>query len=246
MEAKKGIVSIVGAGPGDPELLTVKALKRIQNAEVILYDALIDARIIAQFPKSADCIYVGKRAEDGTCQDVRQKNIYELYLQFAHKNLHVVRLKSGDPLIFARGVEEIRFLQEQHIIYEIIPGISAGLAGAAIFGIPLTERAVAPSLLLSSGVLLSEGLAHLKPSIALLKEGSAIIIYMSIKRMVEIKQYLLQQGISIQTGMVILSRISTPDQKKWVGTLNDVEVFLADGIPSPSLVILGKNVHTLY
>ncbi len=245
METNKTLVSIVGAGPGDPDLLTVKAYRCIREADVILYDALIDERVIDLFPESAKCIYVGKRAEDGTCQDVRQNNIYELYRQFADKKLHVVRLKSGDPLIFARGVEEIRYLQEKGIPYEIVPGISAGLAGAAIFGIPLTERAVAPSLLLSSGVLLSEGLEHLKPSIALLKEGSAIIIYMSIKRMREIKTYLLQQGISAETGMVILSKISTPDQQKWVGTLEDVDAFLADGIPSPSLVVLGKNVHTL-
>lgn len=246
METKNALVSIVGAGPGDPDLLTMKAFKRIQEADVILYDALIDERIIALFPSSAQAVYVGKRADDGTCQDVRQQNIYDLYAQFANEKKSVVRLKSGDPLIFARGVEEIRFLQQKNIAYEIVPGISAGLAGASIFGIPLTERSVAPSLLLSSGVLLSEGLEHLKPSIALLKEGSAIIIYMSIKRMKEIKDYLLAQGISPETGMVILSKISTPQQQKWVGNLNDVETFLADGIPSPSLVVLGRNVNTLY
>lgn len=245
METKAGIVSIVGAGPGDPELLTLMAYKRIQAADVILYDALIDERIIATFPASAQCIYVGKRADDGTNQNIRQQNIYDLYKQYAVENVKVVRLKSGDPLIFARGVEEIRFLQEENIFYEIVPGISAGLAGAAIFGIPLTERAVAPSLLLSSGVLLSEGLEHLKPSIALLKEGSAIIIYMSIKRMLEIKNYLLSQGIEEQTGLVVLSKVSSPQQQKWVGTLHDVERFLEEGIPSPSLIMLGTNVNTL-
>lgn len=245
METKHGIVSIVGAGPGDPELLTVKAYKRIQEADVILYDALIDERIVDDFPASAQSIYVGKRADDGTSQNTRQQNIYDLYKTYAKEGVNVVRLKSGDPLIFARGVEEIRFLQEENITYEIVPGISAGLAGAAIFGIPLTERAVAPSILLSSGVLLSEGLEHLKPSIALLKEGSAIIIYMSIKRMLEIKTYLLSQGIEEDTGLVILSKISSPQQQKWVGTLLDVERFLEEGIPSPSLVMLGRNVHTL-
>lgn len=238
-------VYIVGAGPGDPDLLTIKAFNTIQSADVLLYDALIDERLIAKFPKTAKAIYVGKRADDGTCQNKRQENINDLYLQYSKQDKRVVRIKSGDPLIFARGVEEIRFLREQNITYEIIPGISAGLAGASLMGIPLTERSIAPSILLSSGVLLSEGLEHLKPSIALLKEGSVIMIYMSVKRMHDIKAYLIQNGIPENTGMVILSRISMPDQQKWVGTIMDTEKLLAQNIPSPSLVILGSNVNTL-
>ncbi len=238
-------VYIVGAGPGDPELLTVRAYKVIQSADIILYDALIDERLIAQFPKNAEAIYVGKRAEDGVCQRERQININQYYTEYADKNVQVVRIKSGDPLIFARGMEEVRFLKENQIDYEVVPGISAGLAGASLFSIPLTERAIAPSLLLSSGVLLSGGYEHLKPSIALLKEGSAIMIYMSVKRIAEIKAYLLENGIDENTGLVILSRISSPDQQKWVGTLKDSQQLLTQEIPSPSLVIMGKNVHTL-
>jgi uroporphyrin-III C-methyltransferase len=134
------LISIVGAGPGDPELLTVKALKRIQEADCILHDALVSDEILNLARPEAQRVYVGKIYQDGQDQTDRQEWINQLIIELAAKGQKIVRLKSGDPMIFGRGAEEIRFCIENNLNYEVIPGVTSALGAASLYGIPLTER----------------------------------------------------------------------------------------------------------
>ena len=137
---KQGKIWIVGAGPGAADLLTIKALRSIENADVILSDALITDEVRSLFPKKAIILDVGKRSGDGINPVTRQELIHDQMLMYYLLGYQVVRLKSGDPMVYGRGVEEIRFLMESDIDFELVPGISAGMAAANEYWIPLTER----------------------------------------------------------------------------------------------------------
>ncbi|HYQ56951.1 MAG TPA: SAM-dependent methyltransferase, partial [Draconibacterium sp.] len=139
MMTQVGKVYIIGAGPGPADLLTVKAHNCIKEADVILYDALISRDVRALFPENAELIFVGKRAGDGVDVTERQKSIHHKIEKFAKQEKVVVRVKSGDPMIFSRGAEETSYLQEKNIPFEVVPGISAFNAASAEFGISLTD-----------------------------------------------------------------------------------------------------------
>ncbi len=147
----RGKVYIVGAGPGPADLLTIRAHNSIQQASIVLYDALISREVRRIFPKGAEHIAVGKRAGDGIDVEKRQISIHQKMLKYARMGHTVVRVKSGDPMIFSRGAEETSFLKENKIPYEVIPGVSAFNAAASEFGIPLTDRRGSNSLHLLSG-----------------------------------------------------------------------------------------------
>jgi uroporphyrin-III C-methyltransferase len=132
------LISIVGAGPGDPELLTVKAMNRLKNAQVVLYDALIGEEVLKMAPAEALKLYSGKLNDDGQNPQKRQDDIHYQFLYWARKNKQIVRLKSGDPMVYSRGAEEISFCRKHQLNFEVIPGVTAAMAGASLFTTPLT------------------------------------------------------------------------------------------------------------
>jgi len=240
------LISIVGAGPGDPELLTIKALKRIQEADCILHDALVSEEILNLARPQAQRIYVGKIYQDGQDQTDRQEWINQLIIELAGKGQRVVRLKSGDPMIFGRGAEEIRFCIENSLNYEVIPGVTSALGAAALYGIPLTERGKNSMVLFGTGHYCEGDFCDLETFVSVLKSGSPIIFFMGLNKLVKLAQRLMDQTISPEIKVQILSKVSQPDSVAFEGTLGNIARLLEiEKPPMPALVIIGKNVERL-
>lgn len=241
-----GIISIVGAGPGDPELLTLKALKRIQEADYLLHDALVSDEILNLASPWAQRVYVGKVYHDGQDQTERQDWINKLLIELANKGLKVVRLKSGDPMIFGRGAEEIRFCIENKLNYEVIPGITSALGAASLFGIPLTERGKNSMVLFGTGSYCDGDFCDLQSFVSVLKSGSPIIFFMGLNKLVHLSNRLMELSIAPETKVQILSRVSRHDSSVLEGTLGSIAQQLAEQKPPmPALVIIGQNVERL-
>jgi len=241
-----GIISIVGAGPGDPELLTLKALKRIQEADYLLHDALVSDEILNLASPGVQRVYVGKVYHDGQDQTERQDWINKLLIELANKGLKVVRLKSGDPMIFGRGAEEIRFCIENKLNYEVIPGITSALGAASLFGIPLTERGKNSMVLFGTGSYCDGDFCDLQSFVSVLKSGSPIIFFMGLNKLVHLSNRLMELSIAPETKVQILSRVSRHDSSVLEGTLGSIAQQLADQKPPmPALVIIGQNVERL-
>jgi len=240
------LISIVGAGPGDPELLTIKALKRIQEADCILHDALVSEEIMNLARPEAQRIYVGKLYQDGQDQTDRQEWINQLIIELAEKGQKVVRLKSGDPMIFGRGAEEIRFCIENKLNYEVIPGVTSALGAASLYGIPLTERGKNSMVLFGTGHYSEGDFCDLESFVSVLKSGSPIIFFMGLNKLIKLAGRLMDQGISQDMNVQILSKVSQPDACTLEGTLENIAQLLeTQKPPMPALVIIGKNVERL-
>jgi len=240
------LISIVGAGPGDPELLTVKALNRLQNADVILHDALIGEEMLKLAKPEAVKIYVGKLNNDGQNQTERQDGIHRLFLHWATKNKKVVRLKTGDPMIFGRGAEEIRFCKINNLNFEVIPGVTAAVAGSSLFSVPLTERGKNNMLLFYTCRKENDCFPQLEPMVSVLQSGSPVVLYMGLHHLSELSGKLLENGISCKMPVQILCKISQPEQNSYSTNLEDVDDFLAENRPcTPSLVIVGEHAEKI-
>jgi uroporphyrin-III C-methyltransferase len=240
------LISIVGAGPGDPELLTVKALKRIQEADCILHDALVSDEILNLASPQAERIYVGKIYQDGQNQTDRQEWINQLIIELAKKGKKVVRLKSGDPMIFGRGAEEIRFCIENGINYEAIPGITSALGAASLHGIPLTERGKNSMVLFGTGHYCEGDFCDLETFVSVLKSGSPVVFFMGLNKLVRLAGRLMEQAISPEVKVQILSKISQADSSAMEGTLGNIAHLLeTQKPPMPALIIIGKNTERL-
>jgi len=240
------LISIVGAGPGDPELLTIKALKRIQEADIILHDALVSDEILNLARPDVQRIYVGKIYQDGQNQTGRQEWINQLIIDLSKKELKVVRLKSGDPMIFGRGAEEIRFCIENKLNYEVIPGVTSALGAASLYGIPLTERGKNSMVLFGTGHYSEGEFLDLDTFVSVLKSGSPIIIFMGLNKLIQLAQRLIDQSISSETSVQILSKVSQPDASAVEGTLGNILQVIETQKPvMPALVFIGKNVVRL-
>lgn len=240
------LISIVGAGPGDPELLTVKALRRVQKADVILYDALMGEAILNLAKIDSELIYVGKLYKDGQNQEERQNEIHNLFEKYAKQGKHVVRLKAGDPMIFGRGAEEIQFCKSRNLKYEVIPGITAGIAGASLCDVPLTERGKNGMTLLYTGHRLDGGFSDLSSIVSVLKTESPVVIYMGLNNLSELAKALMKEGIDAALSVQILSRISQKKQKAYETNLHDVDEFLTVNEPkTPSVIIIGKHAKKI-
>lgn len=240
------LISIVGAGPGDPELLTIKALRCIQEADCILHDALVSDKIMNLAKPEAQRIYVGKLYQDGQDQTDRQEWINQLIIELAGKGQKVVRLKSGDPMIFGRGAEEIRFCIENKLNYEVIPGVTSALGAAALYGIPLTERGKNSMVLFGTGHYCEGDFCDLETFVSVLKSGSPIIFFMGLNKLVKLAQRLMDQDISPEIKVQILSKVSQHDSVAFEGTLGNIAQLLEiEKPPMPALVIIGKNVERL-
>lgn len=240
------LISIVGAGPGDPELLTIKALKRIQEADCIMHDALVSNEIIDLARLDAQRIYVGKIYLDGQDQTERQNWINQIIIELAAKGQKIVRLKSGDPMIFGRGAEEIRFCLENKLNYEVIPGVTSALGAASLYGIPLTERGKNSMVLFGTGHHCDGDFSNLEIFVSVLKSGSPIIFFMGLSKLVKLAERLMERGILPEAKVLILSKVSQPQSAALDGTLGNISQKLEIKKPlMPALVIIGTNVEQL-
>ena len=235
-----GIVYLVGAGPGDPELLTLKALRLIKNCDALVHDALIPSEITKEAGNNTQIFHVGKRA--GKCS-VPQAETNSLILKLAKEGKNVVRLKGGDPFVFSRGGEEVSFLEKNGISVEIVPGITSGIAAPTYFGIPLTHRDAASSVTFVTG---HEQIDKGKKSVnwrQLAKSSDNLVIYMGIRNIKFIVQELILGGIDKNTKCAVIQEATLKNQKCIIAELkNLVDTIKDQQYLSPSIVVIGKIV----
>jgi uroporphyrin-III C-methyltransferase len=246
MNVNNGKVYLVGAGPGDPELLTVKALRLLRAADVVLHDDLVTPQILQLISPTAEVQNVGKRCGSKT---IRQEEINFLMVARAASGLQVVRLKSGDPLIFGRAGEEIDALRQSSIEYEIVPGITAALGAAAAASIPLTHRKISSTLVLTPGYRATEARATETRSIEtedadwsrFASAESTLVVYMPGSNYAEIAGKLKAAGFAAETPCAIISRATTAEQQLHVATVADLH--LSPPLSSPTLLVVGEVVR---
>jgi len=237
---RRGFVSLVGAGPGDPDLLTRKAVARLADADLVLYDALVDPRVLDLAP-SAQRVYVGKRA--GRPQ-VRQEFINWLMVRAARRGKKVVRLKGGDPFVFGRGGEEGLALAAAGLSFEIVPGVSSAIAAAACAGIPVTHRGISTGFVVVSG----HADAAYRPVLESLAPHSAtVVVMMGLTAIDRIAALLIERGWQPHTPAAVVFSASTKDEVVWTLTLSELQqgVDRADGSndAAAGTVIIGDVVR---
>lgn len=230
-----GEVALIGAGPGDPELLTLKAVKYLRQADVVLVDDLVNPMILEHCHPQARIIHVGKR---GGCHSTPQSFIEKIMVRAALSGSKVARLKGGDPLIFGRAGEEIEALHAQQIKVTVINGISAGLAGAAAFGVSLTHRHHSPGVIFVTGHLKDEGA---QPNWrALAESGMTLVIYMGLARAARIEQSLLNAGMSGLTPVGLIKSASYPGEQLLRTRLSALcDTVQAEQLTSPAIILIG-------
>ncbi|CWO32605.1 siroheme synthase [Neisseria meningitidis] len=231
-----GFVSLVGAGPGDAGLLTLKGLQEIQQADVVLYDALVSDGILSLVRRDAERIFVGKRARGGRTP---QEDTNALMVRLAREGRRVVRLKGGDPFVFGRGGEELETLARHQIPFSVVPGITAAVGATAYAGIPLTHRDYAQSAVFVTGHRKADA-----PDIewqTLARSRQTLVIYMGALKAALIAERLQQHGRSPDTPAAVISQGTLPAQKTATGTLANLAE-LAETAPNPALIVIGEVV----
>ena len=227
-----------GRWAGDPELLTLKAHKRLQQADVVVYDNLVGEGVLAMIPAHVECIYVGKESSNHT---VPQDEITLMLVQLAQRGKKVVRLKGGDPFVFGRGGEELATIAEAGIAAEVVPGITAALGASACTGIPLTHRDHAQSCVFVTGHR-KDGTYSLDWPV-LARPNQTVVIYMGVGSLAGIVDELVSHGRSPQTPVALVRNATRDDQTTVVGTLETiVEVATAHDIQPPALIVIGEVV----
>ncbi|KOO13446.1 uroporphyrin-III methyltransferase [Vibrio xuii] len=229
-----GFVSLVGAGPGDPDLLTVKGYRVIQQAEVVVYDRLVSPEILALADESAEMIYVGKRL-DYHC--VPQDQINQLLVDKAKEGKRVVRLKGGDSFIFGRGGEELEELAEHGVRFEVVPGITAAAGATAYAGIPLTHRDHAQSVQFITGHVQKDGREIEWQSLA--QSNNTLVFYMGLKQCEYIAAKLLENGIAADMSCAIIENGTRREQRVFTGNLSDLAGMAKEAV-SPALIVVGS------
>ncbi len=230
----QGFVTLVGAGPGDAGLLTLKGYQALQAADVVLYDALVGLDVLDLIRRDAHRVAVGKRAHN---HSVPQEETNQLLVHYAQQGLRVVRLKGGDSFVFGRGAEEVEVLQEAGISYTVVPGITAALGATAAAGIPLTHRDYAQSVVMVTG--------HCRPDgdevnwECLARDRQTLVVYMGTIKAAEIRAELLTHGKSAHTPVAIISQGTLPTQTVVRGVLQDLEQLAAQA-ERPALMVIGE------
>nr|WP_315189205.1 uroporphyrinogen-III C-methyltransferase [uncultured Flavobacterium sp.] len=230
-------VTLVGAGPGDPDLLTLKGVKALAKANVVLYDALANEEIMTYAPKKAIRIFVGKRKG---CHEYTQDQINQLIVDNALTYGHVVRLKGGDPFIFGRGSEEIEYAESFGIPTFVVPGISSSIAVPAYQGISLTKRGTSESFWVITGTTSDRNLSD---DVALAAQSSAtVVILMGMSKLAQIVS-LFQKESKGETPVAIIQNGTTPQEKIGVGTINSIQKVVAENnLSSPAIIVIGEVV----
>ncbi|HWO95195.1 MAG TPA: uroporphyrinogen-III C-methyltransferase [Bacillus sp. (in: firmicutes)] len=234
-----GKVYLVGAGPGDPDLITVKGLKCIQEADVILYDRLINNELLQHAKKEADLIYCGKLPNYHT---LKQETINSFLVKFAKKGKVVTRLKGGDPFVFGRGGEEAEILAKNNIPFEVVPGITSGIAAPAYAGIPVTHREHGASFAIVTG--------HRKENEAddiqwehLVKGVDTLAVYMGVSNLPHICEQLIKHGKSRETPVALVHWGTYKEQRTITGTLGTIiDIVREERVENPSMIIVGEVV----
>ena len=238
LEIMTGKVYLIGAGPGDPELLTLKAYHLLKMADVVLYDRLVGKDIIALIPDTAEKMYVGKAK---SMHSLPQEEINSLLAAKAKEGNMVVRLKGGDPFIFGRGGEELEELIEEGVPFEVVPGVTAAAGCAAYAGIPLTHRDYAQSVRFLTGHL-KDGTTEL-PWEELVHPAQTLVIYMGLTGLKEISQSLIRFGMKPSMPVAIVEKGTTSEQRVFTSTMKDIyDVAIKNEVTSPALLIIGEVV----
>ena len=232
-----GFVSFVGSGPGDPDLLTLKAVNRLQNADAVLFDDLSSGPILTHVRQGADLVGVGKRAGRAS---PKQHHVSQLLVDYALENQRIVRLKSGDGGTFGRLEEEIVALREAGIPYEIIPGVPSANAAAAAAGIPLTRRLTARRVQFVTGHDVSGVLPEDLNIAALADPQATTVVFMGKRTFPKLAKILQDAGLSSETPALLVESVSTPDQKIIRGTISSLSESLSQSIgAAPALILYG-------
>ena len=235
--ARRGSVALVGAGPGDPGLLTLRALRVLNEADVILHDRLVSRDVLALARRDAERIDVGKRV--GGDHDATQQRIHALMIELAGAGKRVVRLKGGDPFVFGRGGEELEALRERGIDFEVVPGITAAIACAAHAGIPLTHRDHAQSLRLLTAQARSGDAEH--DWAALAQPGQTLAFYMGVSGLSHLRDNLVGHGLAATTPFALVENGSRPQQRVVAGTLAQLpELARRHAVQAPALLVVGE------
>jgi uroporphyrin-III C-methyltransferase len=238
MYSSSGSVIFVGAGPGDPELITLKGLKALQRADVVLYDALVSPELLNNTPRGCKHVFVGKRKAK---KEFAQDEINSLLVFYARRYKTVIRLKGGDPNVFGRGHEEMVFVEGHGISTELIPGISSSIAAPSSAGIPLTKRGVNESFWVITGTLSSGEISH---DIHLAAKSTAtLVILMGVSHLSEIAR-IIGNVRSAEEPIAIIQNATCTDQKVVAGTVSTIEDIVSNAnVSSPAVIIIGKVVE---
>ena len=235
----KPVVTLIGAGPGDPELLTVKAVKALRRATVALVDDLVDPGVLRYLKRRARIIPVGKR---GGCASTPQAFIHRLMVAEALKGERVVRIKGGDPFVFGRGGEECDALRDAGIDVDVISGLTAGIAGPAALGIPVTDRRHAAGVALVTGHAHDGGHGPDWPALA--RSGLTLVVYMGVARVGAIVDGLRSGGLAGDTPVAVISAAHTPRQRHALTTLADLRATVEqERLASPAVLVVGNVVR---
>ncbi|WP_110113705.1 uroporphyrinogen-III C-methyltransferase [Bacillus sp. CGMCC 1.16541] len=234
-----GKVYLVGAGPGDPDLITVKGLRCIQEADVILYDRLVNKKLLEHAKAGADLIYCGKLPNYHT---LKQETINSFLVKFAKKGKVVTRLKGGDPFIFGRGGEEAEALVKNGVSFEVVPGITSGVAAPAYAGIPVTHRDYSASFAVVTGHRKDAEEEEIRWE-SLSKGVDTLAIYMGVRNLPYICEKLLSHGKSPDTPIALIHWGTCENQRTVTGTLSTiVEIVQREKVENPSMIIIGEVV----
>ena len=236
---KPSKVFICGAGPGDPELITVKGYKLLKKCDVVLYDRLVSKELVRKIPSTIEKIYVGR--ESGRATSTHQSKTNKLMLTYARKGKSVLRLKGGDPFVFGRGGEEAEFLSSHDVPFEIIPGISSAIAAPAYAGIPLTHRNYSSSVAFVTG---HENESKDHQDIDLKAISSAVdttVVLMGVERISKIVKDLKEGGLKGNTRVAVVEKGTQKDQRVIVGNLNNiVKKVTRFNVTSPAVIVVGR------